>query len=284
MNIYPPIIVIGMHRSGTSLVAEILQNLGLFIGWKQDINNEAQFFRKINRWLFFQNGCRWDNPDGIKYFFDDTQLRGYAKEYVEYLLSTPQIVSFLGWNNFLSKTSLFQLRFPWGWKDPANTYTLPFWLDIFPDAKVINVYRHGIDVAYSLVVREREYQKKWLVEYSRKKWRYMFKFRRGGFTDSVRCSSLSGAFSLWEEYLETAQLHLQNLDVVSLNLKYEDILLEPHQEIRKLINFCGLGVTQQQVNQIIQKLDQNRAFAYRKNADLVSLENKVKDRLLKWGY
>jgi hypothetical protein len=30
---------------------------------------------------------------------------------------------------------------PWGWKDPRNSLTLPFWLQVFPGARVLIVHR-----------------------------------------------------------------------------------------------------------------------------------------------
>ena len=40
----PPIVIIGMHRSGTSIVTRMLEQLGLFVGKKKDMNHEALFF------------------------------------------------------------------------------------------------------------------------------------------------------------------------------------------------------------------------------------------------
>lgn len=40
----PPIIIVGMHRSGTTMITKMLENLGLFVGDQKEINNEALFF------------------------------------------------------------------------------------------------------------------------------------------------------------------------------------------------------------------------------------------------
>jgi hypothetical protein len=42
----------------------------------------------------------------------------------------------------------------WGWKDPRNSITLPVWLKLFPDARVIHIVRNGVDVAESLYRRQ----------------------------------------------------------------------------------------------------------------------------------
>jgi hypothetical protein len=41
----------------------------------------------------------------------------------------------------------------WGWKDPRNTLTLPFWQDLPPGLKTLIIVRNPLEVAYSM--RER---------------------------------------------------------------------------------------------------------------------------------
>ncbi len=60
---YTPIIIIGMHRSGTTMLSKILENSGVFLGNNKDINNEALFFQKINTWVMRQVYASWDNPE-----------------------------------------------------------------------------------------------------------------------------------------------------------------------------------------------------------------------------
>ncbi len=56
-----PIIVAGMHRSGTTLLSNILQRSGLFMGNRQDSHGEAFFFLRLNEWILSQTHCSWDN-------------------------------------------------------------------------------------------------------------------------------------------------------------------------------------------------------------------------------
>ena len=41
----------------------------------------------------------------------------------------------------------------WGWKDPRNSLTLPFWQDLLPGLKTLIIVRNPLEVAYSM--RER---------------------------------------------------------------------------------------------------------------------------------
>ena len=51
MSSKEPIIITGMHRSGTSLLSEILIHSGIYMGSKLDSNNESVFFQRINKWI-----------------------------------------------------------------------------------------------------------------------------------------------------------------------------------------------------------------------------------------
>ena len=47
MNTTPlqPVIIMGMHRSGTTMLASLLEQLGLFIGTKKQENDESLFLQ-----------------------------------------------------------------------------------------------------------------------------------------------------------------------------------------------------------------------------------------------
>ncbi|MEZ5023867.1 MAG: sulfotransferase [Chitinophagales bacterium] len=48
------------------------------------------------------------------------------------------------------------LDIPWGWKEPRNSFTLEFYKELFPDAKIIHIYRNPIDSANSYLKRDRK--------------------------------------------------------------------------------------------------------------------------------
>ena len=65
-------------------------------------------------------------------------------------------IEFLGAGRLLRYRSVHSLPFAWGWKDPQTIFTLPLWLKLFPDAKLIYLTRNGVDVAASLLTREQK--------------------------------------------------------------------------------------------------------------------------------
>jgi len=281
---YPPIIIIGMHRSGTSMIARMLEESGLFLGKKKDIHHEAFFFIHYNNWLLNQSGGAWDHPAPINYLFENKQARTKVVDYIRYLMETPHVASFLGWGKYLRYRTPLNLEIPWGWKDPRNTYTLPLWLDIFPNARVIHIYRHGIDVASSLKVRQETFLNSKKILYSPYKVIYWLRPKRGGFTDSLRCASYKDAFSLWEEYIEQARVHVRDLKDQAIEIKYEDFLLEPNKKLRSLANFCNLDINDATIAKLSDQVKKERAYAYKRDATLQDLTNHVAERLKAQGY
>ena len=79
----PPVIIIGMHRSGTTLLSKLLENAGIFMGNKKEINNEALFFLKFNEYIFKQASASWDSPINLKFtnnFFKENIKRIFKKK------------------------------------------------------------------------------------------------------------------------------------------------------------------------------------------------------------
>jgi len=280
----PPFIIIGMHRSGTAMVAQLLERLGLFTGRKKQQNHEALFFLNINDWLMRQSYAAWDYPGPFRFLIENKEIRTLAVDYIRSIAESPATASFLGWRKYLRYRSLFSLNFPWGWKDPRNTYTLPLWLQIFPGARVIHICRNGVDVANSLMVRQQKgagYKKS---RYHAMKAFYWLRPKRGGFTDSIRCASLEGAFSLWEEYLVEAKRHVSALGSRAIELKYEDLVSEPYESLRRLAGFCDLETGDTGIRKAAGLVRKDRAYAYKGDAGLQAFAEIVGERLSAQGY
>lgn len=280
----PPVIIIGMHRSGTSMIASMLEELGLYIGKKKEGNHEAVFFLELNDWMLRQSGGAWDNPEPFKYLLANEKMRQLVKGYLEFSLRTPRVTSYLGLGNYLNYRSPLNLDIPWGWKDPRNTYTLPIWQDIFPAAKVIHVFRNGVDVANSLKVRQEKRLARGQELYRRRKPLFNLLSKRGGFTHSARCSSLMGSFSLWEEYLQEAQRHVAALGHRALEVHYESFLERPQAHLANLVDFCNLDVTASRIEEVAGHVKKTRANAYQDKPELLEFSKEVSDRLKVYGY
>ncbi len=277
-----PVIVLGMHRSGTTLVARVLARLGVHMGWRQESNAEALFFLNLNNWLLRQSGAVWDRPEPMRDLLANPAVRTLCREYLESVIAGPRTVSY--WGNL---TGLLGRGFArpdfWGWKDPRNTYTLPLWRDIFPDCRVINVTRHGVDVARSLHLRMERRLEVGRRLHDRRRRLYRFVQKKGGFTHSIRCGSLEGSFQLWLEYCRMARDVTADPELPVLELRYEDLLMDPTPHLAALAEFCGVE-RPEFPERIRADFDPARVYAYRQNPDLAAFADRVKDELALFGY
>ncbi|MEM6391887.1 MAG: sulfotransferase [Planctomycetota bacterium] len=271
----PPVIIVGMHRSGTTLVTQLLQHAGLHPGADLEKNAESRFFLNCNRWLLQQAGGRWDHPEPIQAVLDHSPLTDAFAASLQTLLNSPRARRF----RFPDASQ------PWGWKDPRNTWTLPLWLRLFPDARVVHVTRHGVDVARSLVTRNQRIlddklplQSSDVIRFTGGKKR-IAKIRDGL---SPACATLGGAFDLWHRYLQAAETHLAEAPLQH-SLRYEDLLTEPTTVLTQLLEFCQLTADPDAVLQR-EQLNATRCYAYRHDPDAARFAQDHAPTLAAFGY
>lgn len=141
-----PLVVLGMHRSGTSLVAHWLHECGLFLGEElygaSEFNPRGYFedveFIRLHRALLEEEGL---HPSGHERPFSRREpLSGAGLARLEQLL--------------LEKSR----PGPWGWKDPRTCLFLDAYRRVCPQARYLVVVRHYAQVVASLVRREIAYR------------------------------------------------------------------------------------------------------------------------------
>ena len=140
-----PVCVVGMHRSGTSMVARILSACGLFLGREDELigpahDNPEGFWENlnfvgINEELLARFGGSWDEPPALPPRWE------FAPEVESLLARASELVARFGGHTH------------WGWKDPRNSLTIPFWLRVVPALRVVVCVRNPLEVAHSLFVR-----------------------------------------------------------------------------------------------------------------------------------
>lgn len=209
----PPIVVLGMHRSGTSLVSRMLDSVGVHMGDDLESNHESLSFQSVNRWLLSEQGASWTRPaPALRAFRDEATVGAVAEAAAGIWSETPHTFGDPGETG------------AWGWKDPRNTITLPVWASIFPDARVVHVVRSGIDVALSLQRRELR----------------SFKVFRGG-VEVLRPPFLRRCFRLWDVYTRAAE-RLENRVRDFARVRYEDLTADPVRELGGLLDALDVSV------------------------------------------
>lgn len=288
-DVLAPIIIIGMHRSGTSMVTDILRQSGVFIGNNLDSNHEAHFFINLNNWLLTQAGASWENPEKFDDLLNTIEQKGRVTDFVRHTLASGLSTHYFGIRRYLQYRQNHGLRMPWAWKDPRNTFTLPVWFELFPDAKIIHIYRHGVDVAASLSKRA-ETETLAGTRYPFKlyylQWLFLgeplFLINRAYHPAVMR--DINCAFNLWETYVARAQHHIQQAGQQGISICYEDALANPVDTVTSLIEFCELDVSSSHIEKIASTVKPARRFAYQSADELRQFADSVQQRLGLYGY
>src|SRR5262249_25264262 len=145
MSASVPVVVTGMHRSGTSLVASIVSALSMNMGPEllpADSNNARGYFEdveflELQRTILSEccDGNDGGHPDWgwtENNTLDPNRVRAFrprAADLVARRSQTPGV---------------------WGWKDPRSSLLLDFWDALLDGARYILVYRYPWDVADSM--------------------------------------------------------------------------------------------------------------------------------------
>ncbi|MBP6659588.1 MAG: sulfotransferase [Chitinophagales bacterium] len=269
-----PIIILGMHRSGTTMITKMLENLGLFVGAEKEINHESLFFWEINNWIFDFHTATAEKPHNMRYrnpFCDKVIF-----ESIEYFLQSSKRKKYLG--NFSSKyRNIKDIDFPFGWKDPKNTFTVDFWKHIFPNAKIIHIYRNPIDVASSYLERD-------LIKYNNFKWTWKKKLKRdflisNNFHRNFRINTIEDGYDLWQEYVDKA-ISLKHEFPDYLEIKYEDFLANPFEKLKQLAHFSGLEISDEKIKMETRDIKKERAYAFVNNPNYYKIYQDLKGKEL----
>lgn len=139
--------IAGMHRSGTSLIAQYLGECGLFIG--DELTNS-----KLNQDRSFYGGHHED-----KEFSDFHKLilkKRFLSDFPTHSFRLPVRVGGEGKKQAESLIKTRESLPQWGWKDPRTTLFLDFWNEVIPDLKCLFLVRHPLSVVDSLLRRGNE--------------------------------------------------------------------------------------------------------------------------------
>ena len=199
-----PIIVLGVERSGTSVVAEMLHRWGAYAGpseklHKADTHAPRGYWEYLPLWDLldelgdFDTGATWWDADFQKRMAEKATNPVYRKKATELM-------------DEMHKGG------PWFWKDPALSHFLPFWKQLWGDAIYIITVRDPLDTASS--------------------WQ---KF--------IMPSNVKGTISFvamnllrWQHMMVLILQHTEDAQH-RLFLRYEDIMRNPCMQAERLANF-----------------------------------------------
>jgi hypothetical protein len=275
-----PIVVTGMHRSGTRVLVEILDKLGVFMGADRQADSESVAFMLINEQILHQCGALWSEPMSAHFLLAQPdvvgQIAASAREALSARLETYAGPS--GWH-----LEAGSKEFPaFGWKDPRNTFTLPVWKHIFPNLRAMHILRHGVDVAASLARRHAAALRAATGE-SVPSALTVIRDHALGVLSSRRGWTLAEALTMWEQYVEKARQESAALGERALEVRYEDLLMRPERVIRAIAKFCRVPAPAGH-GALLGGLEPSRALAFRRDPELVAFAGTVREVLARYGY
>lgn len=135
------VVVLGMHRSGTSLLASLLTSLGVNLGEKllaADCNNEAGYWEqeeiyRTQDMLLQQLGRHWIGPAGTVPLPSEWWKLPEVQPVKKHLAA-------------IVRDEIAKSGGMWGFKDPRTSRLLPMWKEIFAEL--------GIEPIYLLAIRD----------------------------------------------------------------------------------------------------------------------------------
>jgi len=202
-----PIIVLGVERSGTSVVAEMVHRWGAYPGEsekvrKGDEHNPQGYWEYTPIWDFlvelgdFAEGVSWWDvsfQERVKKKLCVPQHRDKAMELIAVMEKEGK---------------------PWVWKDPALSFFLPFWKEIWGDAAYIIMVRNPYDIALSW--------QKFVIP--------------SGMEGSVNL--IAGNLLRWQ-YMTLLILEHTEEDEKKIFIPYEGLVQEPWEQAKRLYEFLN---------------------------------------------
>ena len=217
-----PVCILGMHRSGTSMVTRLLHLCGLYLGQENDLLDPDSGILNVKK---------EDNPEG---YWENVQFLMLNEEILQVMGGTayePPVLT-RGWSGDPRLDDLklraqdvlrqFEGVACWGWKDPRNTLTIEFWQSLIPDLRVVVCIRNPLEVAESLIQREQG-------------------------------ETLAFSLNLWQRYYE--KFWDTQADITHLITNYTSYLYDAPGELKRLLDFLDMAVNDEVVDRAIASIN-----------------------------
>ena len=212
----PPIVVAGVGGSGTRVVAEMLQALGIFLG--TDLNEARDNMRLAREFPRMRDQLQALGP--LAEPKSSSPARAAADAFVAETLRA--------FERDMHRDYLAQAahRSGWGWKVPGNHFLISHLASAFPGLHFVHVIRNGLDMAFS---SNRNQVRNWGRHYG---------------IDVQGLPPEEAALRFWIAANRHAVAEANRLAVRFLLLNFDDLCRSPERTATTLLTFLGRPVEQ----------------------------------------
>ena len=236
-----PVAIGGVGGSGTRVVARILQELDFYLGEDLNKSNDNLWFTLLfkRKEILQTSLAEIDILLGIfiKAMTSNIAFTRDEVKLINHIASSAENSHLESWLKERAKSLLFrdnsgQNLSYWGWKEPNTHIVIENLQKSLPKMKYIHVVRNGLDMAYS---KNQNQLKLWGSHFLQSEYQ------------------ISPYYSLkyWVKVHQYIWKVHQTMKDRCLWLKYDDLCLNPQEEIEKIIDFLGLTISSSQRARII---------------------------------
>jgi len=258
-----PIVVGGVGGSGTGLIAEMVQKLGIYIGPVLNPQKDNLFFTLLfKRPLWFHSFPDQDQIKRAIQLFQRAMLSGLKhdlsqsdRDYIELIVrgldnATKSIGVHRKTAIRLTKSRKPDLKnwIGWGWKEPNSHIFLPYLAPAFSDIKYIHVIRHGLDMAISKNQQQAINWSRYICEEN---------FGKEANTPS---RSLDYWIAANRRAIEFGTMFLKENFLL---IHYEQFCINPDHEIRRLADFLGIEFSVRKLRSLKRHISPNTIGRHR---------------------
>jgi len=259
----------GLGGSGTRLIAQILMEIGIYMGDDLNgVNDNLIFARLLKNPPWLESASKAEVNKRLEvfehYMSGEKLIYTEISEYFKACRTNPTFLS--NFNSLIAIVCTFQLlkrqalgrikrHSEWGWKEPNNHIFIEYLVGYFSGIKYIHVVRHGLDMAYSKNKAQLKFFGK----------RFGIKVKDWSDDNEVTKKQLD----YWIKTTETAIAKGKELLKERFYLlNYDMLCSQPAVEVPKLINFLGIQVNNQELEKLIMLPRVTSSQGRYKNHDL----------------
>ncbi|TFE29004.1 sulfotransferase family protein [Cohnella luojiensis] len=195
------ICILGMHRSGTSVITKAINLLGAYVGDEKDLlppveGNNPEGFWEYGDFVVLQDkilkefGLTWDTDKPLPTGWTKSPLIRPFRERIKTIIS----------EKFSDKPL-------WAWKDPRSCLLLPLWQEILEELNIdiayVVVFRNPLDVMASLQKRDDISQ-----DYAEKIW---YNYSLTSLYDLISKQDSQRIFIQYDQFISDALGHLKEI-------------------------------------------------------------------------